>query len=75
MKRWNREKELLADGAEKASVAASWLGARPTQCPAEQRLDADHGLALPRSARDVHPKAYTYSWNDDIIAMNQFAAV
>src|ERR1700682_2976312 len=28
-KRWNRKNELLADAAEKASVAAAWLGGRP----------------------------------------------
>jgi alpha-mannosidase len=28
-KRWNRKNEILADAAEKASVAADWLGARP----------------------------------------------
>src|ERR1044072_3881343 len=29
MKRWNRKSELLADGAERASVAAMWLGGSP----------------------------------------------
>ena len=29
MKRWNRKNELLADAAERASVAATWLGATP----------------------------------------------
>ena len=29
VKRWNRHSELLADAAEKASVAAAWLGGRP----------------------------------------------
>ena len=31
MKRWNRKGELLADTAERASVAAAWLGARATR--------------------------------------------
>src|ERR1700722_19918484 len=28
-KRWNRKNEILADAAEKASVAAAWMGGRP----------------------------------------------
>src|SRR6185295_17383090 len=28
MKRWNRKNELLADAAERAAVAAAWIGAR-----------------------------------------------
>ena len=28
MKRWNRKNELLADTAERASVAAMWLGGK-----------------------------------------------
>ena len=51
-KRWNRKNELLADAAEKASVAAEWLGGRPyPQRAPEQRLDAGHGRPLPRHRR------------------------
>ena len=46
-KRWLRKEELLADAAEKASLAAEWLGARPYPLSAlERRLDAGHGRAL-----------------------------
>ena len=77
MKRWNRKNELLADGAEKASVAASWLGARPY--PAE-RLYHAWDLVLGSQMHDILPgtsvpKAYVYSWNDEVIALNGFAAV
>ena len=37
-KRWLRKEELLADAAEKASIAAQWLGARPY--PLERLNDA-----------------------------------
>ena len=31
-KRWIRHQELLADAAEKSSIAAKWLGARRIHC-------------------------------------------
>jgi alpha-mannosidase len=76
-KRWNRKNELLADAAEKASVAADWLGLR--SYPRERLNDAwtlvmggqFHDL-LPGTAT---PKAFQFAWNDEVIAMNQFAAV
>jgi alpha-mannosidase len=76
-KRWNRKNELLADAAEKASVAASWLGARPYP---QQRLNDAWTLVMGGHFHDIMagtatPKAYEYSWNDDVIAMNQFAEV
>jgi alpha-mannosidase len=76
-KRWNRKNELLADAAEKASVAASWLGARVYP---QQRLNDAWTLVMGGHFHDIMagtatPKAYEYSWNDDVIAMNQFAEV
>ncbi len=76
-KRWNRENELLADAAEKASVAAAWLGARTYP---QQRLNDAWTLVMGGHFHDIMagtatPKAYEYSWNDDVIAMNQFAEV
>jgi alpha-mannosidase len=76
-KRWNRQNELLADAAEKASVAASWLGARTYP---QQRLNDAWTLVMGGHFHDIMagtatPKAYEYSWNDDVIAMNQFAGV
>ncbi|MFZ0816513.1 MAG: glycoside hydrolase family 38 C-terminal domain-containing protein, partial [Candidatus Sulfotelmatobacter sp.] len=76
-KRWLRNEELLADAAEKASLTAEWLGARPY--PLERLNDAwtlmmgghFHDLA----AGTATPKAYEFAWNDDVIAMNQFAGV
>ena len=76
-KRWNRKNELLADAAEKASVAASWLGARTYP---QQRLNNAWTLVMGGQFHDIlpgtaTPKAFEFSWNDDIIAMNQFAGV
>jgi alpha-mannosidase len=76
-KRWNRKNELLADAAERASVAALWLGAR--EYPLE-RLNKAWTLVMGAQFHDVlpgtaTPKAFEFSWNDDVIAMNQFAGV
>jgi len=76
-KRWNRKNELLADAAEKASVAATWLGSRPYP---QARLNKAWGLLLGGQFHDIlpgtaTPKAFQFSWNDDVIAMNQFANV
>ncbi len=76
-KRWIRKEELLADAAEKASIAAEWLGAR--RYPRE-RLNNAWTLAMGGHFHDIAagtatPKAYEFAWNDDVIAMNQFAGV
>ena len=76
MKRWNRKGEQLADAAERAAVLADWTGGAKypqkkmrtswTRLLANQMHDILPGTSIPR--------AYTYSWNDEIIAMNGFAA-
>ena len=76
-KRWNRKNELLADAAEKASVAAAWLGARTYP---QERLNHAWTLVMGGQFHDIlpgtaTPKAFEFSWNDDVIAMNQFAGV
>ncbi|HEX9407709.1 MAG TPA: glycoside hydrolase family 38 C-terminal domain-containing protein, partial [Thermoanaerobaculia bacterium] len=75
-KRWNRKNELLADAAEKASVAAALFG---HEYPME-RLNNAWTLVMGGQFHDIAagtstPKAYEYSWNDDVLAMNQFADV
>jgi len=77
MKRWNRQNELLADAAEKASVAAAWLGARPYP---RDRLNRAWTLVMGGQFHDILPgtslpKAYEYSWNDELLALNQFESV
>lgn len=75
MKHWNRENELLADAAERASVAAWLLGAAPYP---REKLHHAWELVLGGQFHDLLPgtsvpKAYEYTWNDEIIAMNSFA--
>ncbi len=77
MKRWNRKNEVLADAAEKASVAAELLGGRLYPM---QRLTNAWTLVMGGQFHDIIPgtsipKAYEYAWNDENVAMNQFAAV
>ncbi|HVM46783.1 MAG TPA: glycoside hydrolase family 38 C-terminal domain-containing protein, partial [Candidatus Acidoferrum sp.] len=77
VKRWIRTNEVLADAAEKASVTASWLGARTYPL---QRLNDAWTLAMGAHFHDLAagtatPRSYEFAWNDDVIAMNQFAGV
>ncbi len=77
MKRWNRKNELLADAAERVSVMAHHLGA--AEYPREKLYKA-WVRTLANQMHDILPgtslpEAYTYSWNDEIVASNGFAAV
>ena len=77
LKRWNRQNEVLADAAERASVAAAWLGGRPYPM---KRLNDAWTLVMGGQFHDVLPgtsipKAYEYAWNDQLLALNQFAGV
>ncbi|MDR3683997.1 MAG: glycoside hydrolase family 38 C-terminal domain-containing protein [Geothrix sp.] len=74
MKQLNRQDELLADAAEKASVAADLLRACPY--PAST-LDKAWGLMLRNQFHDILPgtclpKAYEYAWNDGLLAAKAF---
>ena len=76
-KRWIRKEELLADAAEKSSITAQWLGGRSYP---QQRLNDAWTLAMAAHFHDLAagtatPRAYEFAWNDDAIAMNQFADV
>ncbi len=77
VKGWNRRNEVLADAAERASVSAAWLGGRAY--PRERLTDA-WTLVMGAQFHDILPgtsipKAYEYAWNDQVLAMNQFAGV
>jgi alpha-mannosidase len=77
LKRWNRRNEVLAGAAEEASVAADWLGGRTYPL---QRLTGAWTLVMGGQFHDIipgtsTPKAYEYAWNDQVLAMNQFAGV
>ncbi len=76
-KRWIRKEELLADAAERSSIAAQWLGGRSYP---QERLTNAWTLAMAAHFHDLAagtatPRAYEFAWNDDVIAMNQFADV
>ncbi|MEN6384613.1 MAG: glycoside hydrolase family 38 C-terminal domain-containing protein, partial [Phycisphaerales bacterium] len=76
MKRWNRKNEQLADSAERAAVAANLLGG--IVYPSE-KFDAAWKRVLASQFHDILPgtslpRCYEYSWNDEIIALNLFAA-
>ncbi len=76
-KRWVLMNERLADAAEKASVAAAWMGSQPYP---QQRLTQAWTLALgghfhDTAAGTATPLAYEYAWNDDVLTANQFAGV
>jgi alpha-mannosidase len=76
-KRWLRKEEVLADAAEKASLAAEWLGARPYPLA---RMNDAWTLVMGGHFHDIAagtatPRAYEFAWNDDVIAMNQFAGI
>jgi alpha-mannosidase len=76
-KRWNRKNELLADAAERASVMAMATGARSYP---QERLNRAWYLVLGGQFHDIQagtatPRSYEFSWNDDVLAMNQFASV
>ncbi|SFS07299.1 alpha-mannosidase [Granulicella pectinivorans] len=76
-KRWVIKNEMLADAAEKASVAAEWMGG-PTY--PRQRLNDAWTLALgghfhDTAAGTATPATYEFAWNDDVIVANQFAGV
>lgn len=77
LKRWNRRNELLADAAEKASVASEWLGA--STYPTEELRTAwmnnlwqAHHDGLTGTSI---PKAYVYSQNEYALANKTFGDV
>jgi alpha-mannosidase len=76
-KRWIIKNENLADAAEKASIAAAWMGGRPYP---QRRLNDAWMLELAGHFHDLGagtatPRAYQFTWNDDLIAANQFGTV
>ena len=77
MKRWNRKNELLADAAERASVAAALWAQTPYP---QDRLYTAWDLTLGSQMHDMLPgtslpKAYEFCYNDYLLAANGFSAV
>lgn len=77
MKLYNRQNEHLGDMAERAAVAAEYLGVKPypqrqmtatwRQMIWNQFHDALPGTSIPR--------AYEFAWNDEFVALNRFSSV
>ena len=76
MKRWNRQNEQLAHAAERSSVMAGWLGSAAYP---QQKLNEAWIRFLCHTHHDditgtSIPAAYRFSWNDEILALNQFSS-
>lgn len=77
MKEWNRRNEQLADAAERAAVGALWLAGMPY--PAETLRNAWVRFLWHQFHDDLTgtsiPEAYEFSWNDEVLSLNQFSDV
>ena len=77
MKLYNRRNELLADAAERSAVAADWLKA--SKYPKHLLTEAWKRFLWHQFHDDLTgtsiPRAYEFSWNDELISMKQFANV
>jgi alpha-mannosidase len=76
-KRWILRNELLADAAEKTSVAAAWMGGRtyPQQSLNDAWMLELGGHFHDTGAGTATPRSYQFAWNDDAIAGAQFAGI
>jgi len=77
MKLYNRQNEVLANAAENAAVAADWLGT--AAYPLNTLTDAWKRFIVHQFHDDLTgtsiPRAYEFSWNDELISLKQFAGV
>ena len=77
MKRFNRLNEQLADAAERSAVAADWLGRIPY--PQARLNEAWRRFIWHQFHDDLTgtsiPRAYEFSWNDEMISLRQFGEV
>ena len=77
MKLYNRQNEHLGDAAERMAVVADWAGAY--KYPIQQMTDTWRRVIWHNFHDDVTgtsiPRAYEFSWNDELLALKQFADV
>lgn len=77
MKMYNRQNEVLANAAENSAVAADWLGT--ASYPMNTLTEAWRRFIMHQFHDDLTgtsiPRAYEFSWNDELISLNQFAGV
>lgn len=77
MKWYNRQNELLGDAAERAAVAAEWLnqGAYPkSELETSWKRFLFHQFHDDLTGTSI-PRAYEFSWNDELISLKQFSDV
>jgi alpha-mannosidase len=77
MKKWNRRNEQLGDAAERACLAAEYSNGTPY--PRERLREAWTRFLYHQFHDDLTgtsiPQAYLFSWNDELLSLNQFASV
>lgn len=77
MKLYNRQNEILGDAAERASVAADWLGV--AVYPGESLTESWRRFIFHQFHDDLTgtsiPRAYEFSWNDELLSLKQFSGV
>ena len=77
MKLYNRQNEHLGDAAERSAVMADWMGAY--RYPIGLMTDAWRRIIWHQFHDDVTgtsiPRAYEFSWNDELLSLKQFADV
>ena len=77
MKLYNRQNELLGDAAERAAMAADWLGtaAYPGKSLTESwRRFIFHQFHDDLTGTSI-PRAYEFSWNDELLSLKQFSGI
>lgn len=77
MKLYNRQNELLADATERAAVAANWLN--QSAYPGVPLAEAWKRFIFHQFHDDLTgtsiPRAYEFSWNDELISLQQFSDI
>ncbi len=77
MKYYNRKNELTADAAERAAVVADWAGA--LKYPQMTLNDSWKRFIWHQFHDDLTgtsiPRAYEFSWNDELLSQKQFTQV
>lgn len=77
MKLYNRQNELLGDAAERASVAAALL--RTAEYPGTSLTESWQRFIFHQFHDDLTgtsiPRAYEFSWNDELLSLKQFSGI
>lgn len=77
MKLYNRQNEILGDAAERAAVAADWLGV--ADYPGESLTESWKRFIFHQFHDDLTgtsiPRAYEFSWNDELLSLKQFSGI